>query len=281
MKHSSYISAVRSTIGPARVTGFIALVVLAAALNWCTWEPSSFAVRRGFRELGYAALLMLLIAYAYWPRQWFLDRPWFRMEHWLRWHIGASWAALGLTLIHSLGCSGSPLTFWMMVLFWSVIGSGVAGYFGQKACYRILSFIVDKECGPEQLDDERRRLIEEFTKTFSKQPPGIGVSDERYHRAVQEYLASGWKSWSWLFGRAALEPVSANLYERTRELSDGEERARVETLWLHVQQRRELDIERLFHRLSRRWRVVHQVSAGLLFFLVIAHVVSSIRLGGW
>jgi hypothetical protein len=172
------------------------------------------------------------------------------------------------------------LTFWLMVLFWTVMASGVAGYVGQRVCYRIMSFVVEKECGPERWEGERRRLMEEFaTVTSKQQSPAIAY--DRFRRAAQEFLESDWKSWTWLFSRAAHEPVPVNLYEHVRALTNQEQCAGIEAIWSQVQQRRELDMERVFHRMARCWIVVHRAAAAILFLLVIAHVVSSIRFGGW
>lgn len=279
---------------PASI-GVLGLLVLAGVLlNWFDWQPQSPLARRVLRELGYAALVCLLVTYAYWPRQWFLDRSWLRMSGWLNLHVFASYAALGLTLVHSLGRAGSPLTSWMMVCFWAVVVSGVVGHFGQRICYRLLSLIIGDKSGPKESDSKEsdpkeygpKGLLVELQKLkngISSVPASSKSTPyERFVAEAQQYLNSDWKSWSWLFSAAAYEPVSENLYQQARHLSQVEkEQKEIKKLWAQVQQRRKMDIEYWFHRAARCWLIVHRIAAAGLLVLVVAHVISSIRFGGW
>jgi len=271
---------VRSLFRTPALTAFMALIAFAIILNWVAWKPDSYAVQRWIRGFGYAAFLMLLVAYAYWPRRWFLDRRWFRMKNWLLVHIAASCAALGLTLVHSLGQVGDQITFWIMLLFWIVMASGLAGFFGQKICYRMLSLIVTTERGPAELEKERKRLRCLACKVIKNRSASV-ASGQRFLGKAQEYVESDWKPLSWLFSREVYEPVSFNMYEHARKLADEQAGKDIQQLWSCVQQRREIDIEHLFHRVARCWLMWHRVAAAVLFLLVIAHVVSSIRMGGW
>jgi hypothetical protein len=223
----------------------------------------------------------MLASYAYWPRQWFLNRRAGKIVGWLGVHIGASYAALTLTLVHSLGRAGTALTFWMMVLFWTVIVSGVAGYFGQKVCYRFLSLMISRELGMERLLAERSSLQERMAELTRNDQPQENSAYARLLSDARQYLMSEWPSWTWLFTVRVYQPVSENLYQQAYKLAGKEEYEALEQFWPLVDQRRQIDVEYWFHRLAACWLHVHRAAAALLAALVAAHVVSSIVYGGW
>ncbi len=97
---------------------------------------------------------------------------------------------------------------------------------------------------------------------------------------VSGYLRSGFPSWGWLLSAEALEPVPRNHYLRARELAPPGEVGRVDQLWLWVEERRQMDLEYWFRRLTRGWLLVHAPAAWALLALVLMHVLSSIRYGG-
>jgi hypothetical protein len=260
---------------------FAILVVTAIVLHWLQWEPITPVLRRGLRLVGYAALVLMLVAYAYWPRQNLLHWRAGKMTGWLSVHIGASYAALALTLVHSLGRAGTPLTFWTMVLFWTVTISGVAGYFGQKVCFRFLSMMLSEEYGMERLPVELASLKEEVKRFKSKTPPQENTPYARLLLDVDRYLQSGWPNWTWLFTTAAYQPVSENLYQQVGKSSGPTEREALKDLWSLIERRRHLDVEYWFHRLAACWLHVHRAAAATLAVLIAAHVISSIAYGGW
>jgi hypothetical protein len=76
------------------------------------------------------------------------------------WHLGAAYLAFFLTLLHSRAHANSALTFVILVLAWTVMVSGVVGFFGMRACYRLLALMVEREVGLERLAQEREHLSE-------------------------------------------------------------------------------------------------------------------------
>lgn len=261
---------------------FAFLVMTAIALNWLRWEPVSPLLRRVLRELGYAALLLMVVSYAYWPRQFLLHRRVGKMTGWLSLHIGASYGALALALIHGLGRAGTPLTFWMMVSFWAVVISGVAGFFGQKVCYRFLSFMITREVGRAGLPQERLALGKRGAILTSQLSPRKGAPYARLLADAKEYLACGWPSWTELCTARVYQPVPENTYQQACNLAGPSDRPALDELWQLVEQRRQLDIEYWFHRLAGCWLHLHRAAAAAaLALLVAAHVISSIVYGGW
>lgn len=132
-------------------------VWLAAAQRYS--RLSSLCSPKCCRLLGYPALLLMFVPYAYVLRRYWLRRYLGNMTGWVVYHIYASYAALAFALVHSQGRASQPLTFWLMCLFWAVMVSGVGGFFGQRLCYRALPFFVQHELGLERLEPERRWLF--------------------------------------------------------------------------------------------------------------------------
>jgi hypothetical protein len=78
---------------------------------------------------------------------------------WLRAHLVAAWLACLIALVHCRGRAGTWLTWGILCLFWAVMLSGVAGYWGQRLVYRILDFTVTPEYGRARLRTKERLLL--------------------------------------------------------------------------------------------------------------------------
>ncbi len=142
---------------PASVVVFLALVVLwiavATAPDWQSFWPRAVA-----RLAGYGALIAMLVPYVHIMRRCFRYRRGQAMTFWLRLHIGASYLAFALVLIHSRGRADGMLTLGLVWLTWLVMVSGVVGYYGQKLLYAVLPLVVPRELGMERLGPERDAL---------------------------------------------------------------------------------------------------------------------------
>jgi len=121
-------------------------------------------VRRACRDLGYLALLAMLVPYLYVWRRLYLFRYFGNMTTLIRWHIGTAYLAVALTLVHCRGrLFGDTLTTWAVVAFAAVVLSGVIGYFAQKAVYRIMSLVIKRELGRADLTKRRGELLRNST----------------------------------------------------------------------------------------------------------------------
>jgi hypothetical protein len=136
------------------------------ALTWTgILDDQSLRVRQFCRDVGYAALLALLIPYLYVERRFYLFRSFGNLTRLIRWHIGASYLAVALILIHSRGrLFGPALTTGIVIAFAVVMVTGIAGFFAQKLVYRLMALVVPRELGREALTAHRQILIDESNK---------------------------------------------------------------------------------------------------------------------
>jgi hypothetical protein len=151
---------------------------------WCVppayW--TSPALRRTTRALGYAALAALVVPYAHIGRRLLLNRravlgiPLGNLTAWMKWHLGAAYFAFFFALLHSRAHANGWLTLSILVLLWAVMLSGVAGYFGMRACYRLLALAVEREVGLERLAKERDGLAER-SQTLAGNPGWLREED--------------------------------------------------------------------------------------------------------
>jgi hypothetical protein len=139
--------------------------------DWVLRLDSVPWVRRACRDLGYFALLATAFPCLYVWRRFYLFRGSGSMTTLLRRHIGASYLAAALILIHSRGrFFGSTLTTWLVIALAAVILSGVVGYFAQKLVNRIMTLLVLREVGSADLArrrDELIRMSSEKVKNYS------------------------------------------------------------------------------------------------------------------
>lgn len=236
---------------------------------------------RGLRRLcGYGAAAALLVPGLHIGRRWFRSRSWGSTAAWMRWHIGASYAAFLLTLVHSHGHAHRWITGLILGLFWLVTISGIVGFYGQKLLYRVLALSVEKEYGLERLETERQRLLV-VARGERKNIVDAASAVARFADAVLEELEREFPPWSWLFSREALEPAGKrNAYLQTRDLT-GEKQAQVlDKLRDLAEARRQRNVEFWFHRLGRVWLLVHGPAAVALWLLVGEHVAMSWRYSG-
>jgi hypothetical protein len=142
---------------PGYLIAFVALTGL-WLLVWAWGTPDGPAFRAASRLAGYAAAVAMFVPYLHVARRWFRHRPWGAMNAWLRWHIAGAYLALALLLLHSRAHAHGWFTLAILALFWTVMVSGVVGFYGQKLLYRLMAFAVDREVGRERLGPEAERL---------------------------------------------------------------------------------------------------------------------------
>jgi hypothetical protein len=166
--------------------GLAGLWFIIWALPLTVWDSSS--LRRVTRALGYVALAGLLVPYVHIGRRLLLNRravlgiPLGNLTGWMWWHLVAAYLAFFFTLLHSRAHGSSGLTFAILVLLWAVMVSGVVGFFGMRACYRLLALTVEREVGLERLVREREELSERSRALV------------RNHALLREEDVSDWRS---------------------------------------------------------------------------------------
>jgi hypothetical protein len=267
---------------PASIAVFFALVVLwivvATAPDWEGFTPRAVA-----RLAGYGAFIAMLVPYLHILRRCFRYRRGGAMTFWLRLHIGASYLAFGLVLIHSRGRANGALTLGLVWLVWLVMLSGVVGYYGQKLLYVLLPMIVERELGMERLGAERDALLAAADdlnkkKEIQQAPEVIRLFCEA---AVRDCLAPAYSVFGWLRPAKGQAVLSRNSFERACSFGDPKQQEIVTRIWSFVEMRRAMDLEYRLHQLGRSWLLLHGPAAWALFVLMVEHAAMSIWYGGF
>jgi hypothetical protein len=269
-------------LGPASVLVFAVLVVVGIG-NTIAPDWEGFVPRAAARLAGYGAFAAMLVPYLHIVRRCFRYRSGASMRWWLRMHIGASYIAFALVLIHSRGRANGPLTLALLWLTWVVIVSGALGYFGQKLLYFVLPRLVRCELGLERLGPERAALLaaaEELNKKKEiQQSPDVIRSF--CQTAVRDCLTPEFSLLGWLRSPRHGALLSPNGFERARSFGDDKQREIVTRIWGHVEARRRMDLEFRLHQLGRSWLLVHGPAAWALLVLMVEHAIMSLWYGGF
>jgi hypothetical protein len=267
---------------PASIAIFAVLVagwiVVAAAPEW--EGPSLRALAR---LAGYGAFLAMLVPYIHIVRRCFRYRTGHAMRFWLRLHIGASYLAFALVLIHSRGRANGASTLAILWLTWIVVASGVVGYYGQKLLYLLLPRLVPRELGMERLGPERdavQAAAEELVKKKELQD-APDVIRTFCDTAIRACLARPYSLLGWMRQERGEGVLSRNGYERAHSFGNAGQQEIVTRIWHFVETRRAMDLEYRLHQLGRSWLVIHGPAAWALLVLMVEHVVMSLWYGGF
>jgi hypothetical protein len=146
---------------------FVLLVLawfIARLVSEENWESlSAFS-----RVCGYTAALAMLIPYLHILRRFIRYRYLGQSYRWLNWHIGAAYAGFFFLLVHCRARAESGLTMALVVLVWSVMLSGVIGFYGQKLLYRLLPRLIPYEYGMERLEPERQDCLDQAYRILAE-----------------------------------------------------------------------------------------------------------------
>lgn len=162
--------ALHPRLGIQRRAAILCFLVL--ALAWLSGrvlpEPVWQQARLLSRLCGYAALLAMLVPYVHVLRRFIRHRFVGASQRWLNWHIAAAYLGFFFLLLHCRARAEGGLTFALLLLVWSVMLSGVAGFYGQKLLYRLLPRLVPYEYGLERLEPERRHCLDEAYRLLAE-----------------------------------------------------------------------------------------------------------------
>jgi hypothetical protein len=169
-------------VGLIRRWAFLLFVLLFTAAILYRWivpqaalELSSGTVHLlGYWALGAMALPYLHVGFrrVLRHRRRFLFIPLGHQVYWLEAHILGAYLGFALTVVHSGGRAGTWLTWWILVLFWVVMLTGVIGYWGERWVYRLVVLAVEPEYGRARARTRERlrllrrgrRIIQEYWK---------------------------------------------------------------------------------------------------------------------
>jgi len=267
---------------PASIFVFLAVAALWIAVatgpDWDAFAPRALA-----RLAGYVGFVAMLVPYVHIVRRCFRYRQGRRMTFWLRLHIGASYLAFLMVLVHSRGRANGVLTLVLLWLLWAVVVSGVVGYYGQKLLYLLLPRIIPRELGMERLEPQRALLLAEGEKLSKKKELDNAPEVIRAFcaAAVTDCLAPAFSVLGWLRRGSGHAMLSDNGYERAHHFGNEAQRGILQSVWEFVKMRREMDLEYRLHQLGRCWLLVHGAAAWALLIVMIEHVVMSLWYGGF
>jgi hypothetical protein len=190
--------ALHPRLGIQRRAAILCFLVLAAAwlIGRVLPEPVWQQARLLSRLCGYAALLAMLVPYVHVLRRFVRHRFLGSSQRWLNWHIGAAYLGFFFLLLHCRARADSGLTLILLALVWTVMLSGVAGFYGQKLLYRFFPRLIPYEYGLERLDAERQNCLDESYrllaenqitnwKVFPTECAGNGLAKELSKALVQ------------------------------------------------------------------------------------------------
>jgi hypothetical protein len=273
-------------LDPKGIICFLILVVL-----WIFWaflpDLDYWPLRAVARLSGYFALVGMVVPYWHIVQRVLRSQPTRRMSYWLRWHIAASYVGFAFLLIHSHARASSPLTLALLWLTWTVMISGVVGFYGQKLLYTLLGRMrgVPEEYGLERLEPERQSILDSAKKEIARKEMAAApaVVQEFMRRTVEGFLERPY--FFWRLRRRSLEEVAPEVEERDYNhallLASDAQRPVVESLWELAEARRRLNYEYRFHQLGRLWLLFHGPAAWVLLVLMLEHVWKSWRYGGF
>jgi hypothetical protein len=269
---------------PAWILAFVAIAALSLALTTMDdWQAPP--LRAIARLAGYVGFFAMLVPYLHIIRRCFRSRQGQAMTKWLRWHIGTAYLAFFMVLIHSRGRAKEPETTALLWLTWTVMVSGVVGYYGQKLLYYLMPKVVPREFGLERLGSESDLLVEAAHGLIAKKEMvgAVGVVAEFAQSAAQSLgRPLRFSVWDWARPQQeARSLLSDNGRQRAITFADEKQKAVINELWQLVETRRFMDLEYRLHQLGRLWLYVHGPAAWALFVLMIEHVVMSMGYGGF
>ena len=234
-----------------------------------------------------------------------------RATNWMRGHLWLGLLSFPLILFHAgfrLG-SGS-LTRALMVLFIFVVVSGIAGAALQHWLPRVITERVPLETVYEQIDHVRGQLLEEAAAAMNEVRAALegDLAQTDQQRLIAGAAAGTMGGMTFASAIGADERVSATLSEFFRDqvrpfleqggarhcaLANSEqaggifEQLRIlvpKNLWPRLndiesicEEKRQLDRQRIFHRVLHGWLLVHIPASYALLVLGVVHAVVALR----
>lgn len=274
---------------------FVVLTLIATALyGWYaavwpggpagrTWPGMAFGVA-GTALMAFAGLLTV--------RKKTVRLRWGSLSWWLKAHIWLGLLAVPLIFFHAAFRWGGTLELLLMVVFLTVILTGIVGVGLQHVLPRLMKTQLDVEVIPDQLDrlclvlqrDADQAIIAacgarvEAALSSSEQLGNASTSDSEgwlvrlYLDLVRPFLAPG----------AAGEPVLANarqaelVFERARHSVPDRFRATIDRLEELCRVRRDLLTQARLYAILHGWMKLHlPLSVALLVFTVL-HIVTAL-----
>jgi len=256
---------------PAWFRGFLIvaamslLVYAVAAWEW-PWAPG----RWGGLTAGTLAALLFVVDSLYPFRRRWNAWPFGTVQRWLQFHVyGGGIAALYVLMHVGFHLPNGLFGWWLFLLSFWVIASGMAGVYLQKQIPSVLANNLAVEAIYERIPELTTRLQAEADKLLTGAPD---LLQRFYSSNTRASLAAVSPAWSYLVDfRAERERRMAPFKEVTTYLSDAD-RVKLTDLQAIVSEKFELDVQYSLQRMLKVWVPLHAVPAVVLMGLLVVHV---------
>jgi hypothetical protein len=256
---------------PAWFRGFIIVAALSllvyavAAWKW-PWAPG----RWGGLTFGTLAALLFVVDSLYPFRRRWNAWPFGTVQRWLQFHVyGGGIAALYVLMHVGFHLPNGLFGWWLFLLSFWVIASGLAGVYLQKQIPSVLANNLAVEAIYERIPELTTRLQAEADTLLTGAPD---LLQRFYSSNTRASLAAVSPAWSYLVDfRAERERRMAPFREVTTYLSDAD-RLKLTDLQAIVSEKFELDVQYSLQRMLKVWVPLHAVPAVVLMGLLVVHV---------
>jgi len=250
------------------VVAVVSMVVYAAAAWWAPWTPG----RLGGLTFGTLAALLFVVDSLYPFRRSWNAWPFGNVQRWLQFPIyGGAIAGLYVLIHVGFRLPNGLFGWWLFLLSFWVIVSGLAGVYLQKQIPTVLANNLAVEAIYERIPELTARLQAEADKLLTGAPE---LLQRFYSTNTRASLAGVAPAWGYLIDfRAERERRMAPFREVQTYLSEGD-RAKLGDLQAIVSEKFELDVQYSLQRLLKVWVPLHAVPALLLMGLLVVHVVA-------
>ena len=234
-----------------------------------------------------------------------------RGSTWMRGHLWLGLLSFPFILFHSgFSLGAAPLTRTLMVLFILVVVSGIVGAILQQFIPRVITTRVPMETVYEQIDEVCGQLLEEASTSATELCSALegnlehASAEQRAEAAVAGTMGGvtfasaigadeGFASTLREFFDGEIKPYLVQHGGRGRVLADAERTSAIfqqfrilcpESLWPRLndlenicEEKRELDRQRVLHRVLHGWLLVHIPASYALLLLGAVHAVMALR----
>ncbi len=248
------------------VAAIASMVVYLAAAWRAPWSPG----RLGGLTFGSLAALVFVVDALYpFRRQW-NAWPLGNVQRWLQFHIyGGATAGLYVLIHVGFRLPIGLLGWWLFLLSFWVIVSGLAGVYLQKQIPTVLANNLAVEAIYERIPELAARLQAEADALLAGAPE---LLQRFYSTKTRASLATVAPSWGYLIDfRAERERRMAPFRDMVPYLSDAD-RLKLTDLHAIVSEKFELDVQYSLQRMLKVWIPLHAVPAMVLMGLLVVHV---------
>jgi hypothetical protein len=264
----------RSVFRPKRMEWFrgflIAAVASMAVYLAAAWRAPWTPGRLGGLTFGTLAALLFVVDSLYPFRRRWNAWPFGNVQRWLQFHVyGGAIAGLYVLIHVGFRLPNGLFGWWLFLLSFWVIVSGLAGVYLQKQIPTVLANNLAVEAIYERIPDLTTRLQAEADKLLAGAPE---LLQRFYSTNTRASLAAVAPAWGYLIDfRAERERRMAPFREVVTYLSEAD-RVKLMDLQAIVAEKFELDVQYSLQRMLKVWVPLHAVPAVILMGLLVVHV---------